>query len=218
MKCHYLVLSIAFVTVVKTGRMFPFRQREIVDRNFLFTLNEGAGPDTCYVKIATASSLNFTPTIISYRSYISRLSIDYPIWRIYFGLMLVMAVHNLFVFASIRDFQLPRLCMLHRLLRDAAGKPERAFVPVSLARYDLVGKQVAALDRVAPKSDMADSLSQKIVTAYREQNLSMEQTMKTVERLSQMEQEIALSNERNINSTKILNGKSEELPALVSKA
>ncbi len=89
--------------VIKTGRMYPFQQREHTDRNFLFTLNDGPGPYTYYIKVTTTSSLNFTPTILSHRGYISRLSIDYPIWWMYFGLMLVMAIYNLFVLISIRD-------------------------------------------------------------------------------------------------------------------
>jgi methyl-accepting chemotaxis protein len=89
--------------VVKTGRRYPYGQREMIDRNFLFMLNEGPGPDTYYAKIATTSSLNFTPAILSHRAYISRLSIDYPIWWMYYGLMLIMALYNLFVFISIRD-------------------------------------------------------------------------------------------------------------------
>jgi methyl-accepting chemotaxis protein len=89
--------------VVKTGRMYPFKQREIVDRNFLFTLNDDPGPYTYYLKVTTTSSLNFTPTILSHSGYITRLSIDYPIWWMYFGLMLVMAIYNLFVLISIRD-------------------------------------------------------------------------------------------------------------------
>lgn len=89
--------------VVTTGRMYPFKQREVVDRNFLFPLNDGPGPFTYYVKIATTSSLNFTPTVITHSGYITRLSVDYPIWWMYFGLMLVMAVSNLFVFISLRD-------------------------------------------------------------------------------------------------------------------
>jgi methyl-accepting chemotaxis protein len=88
---------------VKTGRMYPYKQREVFDRNFLFTLSEGPGPYTYYVKITTTSSLNFTPSILTYNGYINKLGIDYPIWWMYFGLMLVMAVYNLFVFISIRD-------------------------------------------------------------------------------------------------------------------
>jgi methyl-accepting chemotaxis protein len=82
----------------------------------------------------------------------------------------------------------------------------------------LLMKQVAALDSVIRQTEMADSLSHKIVTAYKEQNLSMEQTMKTVERLSQMAQEISQSNERIINSTKVLNEKSDELLKIISNA
>jgi len=89
--------------VVKTGRMYPFKQREIVDRNFLFTLNEGRGPYTYYVKVTTTSSLNFAPSILSHRAYIARLSMEYPIWWMFFGLMFVMAIYNLFVLVSIRD-------------------------------------------------------------------------------------------------------------------
>ena len=90
-------------SVVKTGRMYPFEQRDIIDRNFLFTLNGEPGPHTYYIRISTTSSLNFTPLLITNRGYISRLSVDYPIWWMYFGLMLVMAIYNLFVMLSIRD-------------------------------------------------------------------------------------------------------------------
>jgi methyl-accepting chemotaxis protein len=89
--------------VVETGRMYPFKHREVFDRNFLFPLKEGPGPYAYYIKITTNSSLNFTPTIITYSGYINRLGTDYPIWWMYFGLMLIMAIYNLFVFISIRD-------------------------------------------------------------------------------------------------------------------
>jgi len=82
----------------------------------------------------------------------------------------------------------------------------------------LMQKQVTALDRVIKQADMSDSLSQSIVTAYREQNESMKQTMKNVERLSQMAQEISESNEKIINSTKVLNEKSGELLKLIGRA
>lgn len=82
----------------------------------------------------------------------------------------------------------------------------------------LLMKQVAALDSVIAQAEAADSLSHKIVTAYKEQNTSMQQTMKTVERLSQMAQEISQSNEKIINSTKVLNEKSDELLRIISKA
>jgi methyl-accepting chemotaxis protein len=76
----------------------------------------------------------------------------------------------------------------------------------------LMQKQVAALGGVMKQADMADWLSHRIVTAYKEQ------TMKTAERLSQMTQEISESNERIINSTRILNEKSGELLNLINKA
>ena len=50
------------------------------------------------------------------------------------------------------------------------------------------------------------------------QLVSMGQAMKTVERLSQMGQEMAESNERIINSSKLLNEKSGEPLGLIGRA
>jgi methyl-accepting chemotaxis protein len=90
-------------TVLKTGDRRPFIERDIVDRNFVFLLNAGQGLHTYYIRFQTASSLNFVPVLWSARSYIKRMNIEFPVFWIYFGLMLVMALYNLFLFISVRE-------------------------------------------------------------------------------------------------------------------
>ncbi|HSA16666.1 MAG TPA: 7TM diverse intracellular signaling domain-containing protein, partial [Spirochaetota bacterium] len=89
--------------VIKTGDRYPFAQRDIVDRNFVFLLNEGPGLHTYYLRFETTSSLNFTPKMWSMREYISRVNLEFPVFWMYFGLMVVMAIYNLFLFLSVRE-------------------------------------------------------------------------------------------------------------------
>ena len=87
----------------KTGDRNPFAQRDVVDRNFVFHLDPGPGMHTYYVRFKTASSLNFTPLMWSTGEYIKRINIEFPVFWMYFGLMLVMAIYNLFLFISVRE-------------------------------------------------------------------------------------------------------------------
>jgi methyl-accepting chemotaxis protein len=88
---------------IKTGDRHPFAQRDIIDRNFVFLLNPPPGEHTYFVRFETASSLNFTPTMWSVRDYIKRINLEFPVFWMYFGLMLVMALYNLFLFISVRE-------------------------------------------------------------------------------------------------------------------
>ncbi len=80
---------------------------------------------------------------------------------------------------------------------------------------DLMGQQNKALEMVVRQSDVIDSLSREIVTSTTEQKNSMEQTMRTVERLSEMAQEIAQANARIMSFTEIITEKSRELSRAV---
>ena len=86
------------------GDKTPFYEREIIDRNFIFDMNLSPGKHAVYLKFKTTSSLNFTPSIWSYASFIKRINIEFPIFWIYFGTMLVMLLYNFFLFLSIREF------------------------------------------------------------------------------------------------------------------
>ncbi len=88
---------------VKTGDRFPFSQREVDDRNFLFTLSSDAQPRTYYLHIVTDSSLNFVPAVLTHQHYIKRANIEFPLYWGYFGGMLFIAIYYLFLFLSLRS-------------------------------------------------------------------------------------------------------------------
>jgi serine phosphatase RsbU (regulator of sigma subunit) len=91
--------------VQKNGDLQPFHEREIIDRNFIFSLPGEAGEKICYLRIETSSSLNFKPIIWSHRAYVKRVNVEFPFFWIYYGLMMVMVVYNLFLFMSIRELR-----------------------------------------------------------------------------------------------------------------
>jgi serine phosphatase RsbU (regulator of sigma subunit) len=86
-----------------TGDHFPFYEREIVDRNFILYVPHAEGETTYYMRILTSSSLNFKPMLWSQREYVRRVNTEFPLFWIYYGLMMVMVVYNLFLFFSIRE-------------------------------------------------------------------------------------------------------------------
>jgi methyl-accepting chemotaxis protein len=104
------------------------------------------------------------------------------------------------------------------------GSTERIFSMVKDIRegMDSVGsllqKQVAALDIVMKQTGLVDTLSERIASATEEQNRTMEDTLKTVERLSKMAQEVSASNQRIVQSITTINDKSVELLSLIKDA
>ncbi len=90
-------------TVKSSGDHRRFYEREIIDRNFFFRLNEKPGLHTYYFRIETTSSLNFSPAIYSQESLIKRMSNEYAVFWIYYGFMIALAFYNLFLVFSIRE-------------------------------------------------------------------------------------------------------------------
>lgn len=89
--------------VIKTGNKYPFYHRAVEDKNFVFRLSEGPGDHTYYFKMATTSSMNFIPTLMSQKAYQHIMQTQLPIVWMYYGLMFIMLVYNLFIFFASRD-------------------------------------------------------------------------------------------------------------------
>jgi methyl-accepting chemotaxis protein len=89
--------------VIKTGNKYPFYQRDIVDKNFVFDLKAAPGVSTYYFRIETVSSMNFIPLLMSQRAYLARTQKNLPLLWIYYGFMIVMLVYNFLIFLSSRD-------------------------------------------------------------------------------------------------------------------
>jgi methyl-accepting chemotaxis protein len=90
-------------TVTKTGNKYPFFNREIEDKNFIFHLKNGPGTHVFYLRIETASSMNFIPILMTQKSYFKSIQTQLPLVWIYYGLMLIMMFYNLFIFFASRD-------------------------------------------------------------------------------------------------------------------
>lgn len=89
--------------VVKTGTSYPFSHRVVEDKNFLFQITEGPGVHTYYFRIETKSSMNFIPILMSQKSYFRKIQVQLPVIWIYYGLMIIMLIYNLFIFFASRD-------------------------------------------------------------------------------------------------------------------
>src|SRR3990172_6932936 len=53
---------------IKTGNKYPFGNRDIEDKNFVFDLRTGSGPHTYYLRIESASSMIFIPVLMSQKA------------------------------------------------------------------------------------------------------------------------------------------------------
>ena len=97
----------------ETGDLLPFSHREIESVGFVFQMKQPPGETTYYLRMETSSSFNFTPVIMSARAYFHRLNREQPVIWIYYGLMIIMVIYNLFIFFSIPGLKLPLLCFFH---------------------------------------------------------------------------------------------------------
>jgi len=87
----------------ETGDLLPFSHREIESVGFVFQMKQPPGETTYYLRMETSSSFNFTPVIMSARAYFHKLNREQPVIWIYYGLMIIMVVYNLFIYVSSRD-------------------------------------------------------------------------------------------------------------------
>ena len=90
-------------TVIKTGNKYPFYDRDIIDKNFVFQIDQNPGLKTYYLRIETTSSINFVPVLMNQRSYLQRHNTQTPIIWLYYGLMLIMFIYNMLIFMASRD-------------------------------------------------------------------------------------------------------------------
>ena len=105
----------------KTGDRTPFYTREVDDRRFIFDMTLPKGVSEIYVKCKTTGTFSFTPSMLSYSEYAKRASHENPVFWLYFGIIIVMIIYNLFFFISMRDLTYFTFSMylLFFLLNDA---------------------------------------------------------------------------------------------------
>ncbi|MBN2158400.1 MAG: ATP-binding protein [Spirochaetes bacterium] len=89
--------------VKRTGDTLPFDTREMKYINFIFRIDQKPGPMQCYIRITSDHSLNFNLNMLSTDYFIDRLYTDMPIYWLFFGLMVVMALYYLVLFVFTRE-------------------------------------------------------------------------------------------------------------------
>jgi len=87
-----------------TGRDFPFLKRTVEHRNFIFPFKMRPGEKfTFYLKIRTNDGMIFPLTVWSRDSFNSLARKEYFLFGIYYGIILVMILYNLFLFIFTND-------------------------------------------------------------------------------------------------------------------
>lgn len=94
----------ALIRSVKTGRSLPFEAREYRHRNFVFHLKLGqdAG-QRLYFQVRTDSYLQLPMTLQTPTSFYEFEQRANLLFGMYYGVMIVMALYNLFLYLSIKD-------------------------------------------------------------------------------------------------------------------
>ncbi len=89
--------------VKRTGDLLPFSNREVQDRNIVFDIKPPKEPVTCYLRVQTTSSVNFSLKLMSVGAYIDRLRQELPVFWGYYGLMIALFFYNLIILLLTRD-------------------------------------------------------------------------------------------------------------------
>jgi hypothetical protein len=80
---------------IRTGDHYNFKQRDVLDTDFVFRMEEIADEITCYLHIfCPASSLSFLPTILSQKSYLQKFHQQMPVFWIYYGPDYAHTIYN----------------------------------------------------------------------------------------------------------------------------
>ncbi|PKL18536.1 MAG: hypothetical protein CVV49_05505 [Spirochaetae bacterium HGW-Spirochaetae-5] len=85
------------------GYQYNFNQRYLKHRNFIFNVSLKSGENIFFIKIRSSSSLKFPITLQSPKVFTEKAIVEYIILGIYYGILLVMMLYNLFVYFSVRD-------------------------------------------------------------------------------------------------------------------
>jgi diguanylate cyclase len=99
----YLPADDGSFTVTRTGTGRAHNTRNIHDRNFVFSLKNKAAAGYAYLRIQSTNPINFTFTCHSLPDFIEARGREMPVIWIYYGLMLIMVLYNIFIFMGVGD-------------------------------------------------------------------------------------------------------------------
>jgi adenylate cyclase len=89
----------------KYGNIYPFDEREIKHRNYIFNLNPPVNvKQTVYIRIQTDTSMQAPFTIWKKDAFFVNNQEDLYFVGFFFGTMIIMIFYNLFIFFTIKDY------------------------------------------------------------------------------------------------------------------
>lgn len=89
---------------VETGDQYPFSQRALIHRNFIFPLTMVAGQDIAiYFKVKTSSSVIIPLTVSDQQQFLFSDSTMQILFGLYYGIILVMICYNFSLYLSLRE-------------------------------------------------------------------------------------------------------------------
>lgn len=92
------------LTAMSGGDLFPFSSRYLPHRHFLFPLQLPAEQDQIvYIRVRSESAFNVPLTLIRESAHVREVSNEQFAFGIYYGIILVMILYNLFLYLSVRD-------------------------------------------------------------------------------------------------------------------
>lgn len=93
-------------SVKLSGDKLPFGEREINHRNFIFELPFHSGDAeevVFYLRVESESTISLPMEILSEKAFANRNATEQFVFGLYYGLIFVMALYNLFIFFTVRD-------------------------------------------------------------------------------------------------------------------
>jgi len=92
-------------TPVTTGDLFPFAQRPVAHRNFVFELQptQEDGPSLALVRLESAGSLSVPLALWTPAAFVEHTYVSYAGLAAYFGALLALLVYNVLLWTSMRE-------------------------------------------------------------------------------------------------------------------
>lgn len=91
-------------SVKRMGQRFPFSQREIQHRNFIFPIDAlPHGQQTYYLRVASQDSVTLPMALYSLKGFVRKEQQAQYVLGLFYGIMIVMIGYNLFIYLSIKD-------------------------------------------------------------------------------------------------------------------
>jgi diguanylate cyclase len=99
----YLVGETGVIESVRTGDHLPFSERPIKHRAYLFPFDGADEVQRVYLRVRSSSAIQLPITLWPERLYFEADQFRFAEHGVYYGIVLVIALYNLFLFLRLRD-------------------------------------------------------------------------------------------------------------------